>query len=468
MPQAILHIPALVQQIKADKKAQYFLRPLFLQYPTAVHPRYEQAIKFFRKELDHALRGIVFDKARASELLWYQFQPEYQYYRFTFNFTIGKKYVEGRFGVIAFVVQHLTFGLLPGFENYLFLIGEEPGKAAIKDATEEQIGELLRQYRKSNPQDFDLEQFTTAKKEFITHVQHRIHFEEATLKFDRQDFFNFFQSIMPSSDFNGALEIEKVGYSLNDKYPDELQHAYFKEAEVGQILQRLTGNQHTPLILVGEEGVGKHTLIQEAVYRMVDASAQRQSYSLPQIWHLDPTRVISGMSIVGMWEKRFESILKFILQPYEGRKQPDKLLIDNPVALLHIGKSAQNNLTLSKVLKPYLEKRQFQLILIATPEEWKLMQEKERSFTDLFQVMRIQPCDVHTAARITLQKRRDLEMEHNCEITIKAVQQLFTIRRNFLRKKAMPGSILRTLRQLAVKHRNGLVDAAAIREEFKD
>jgi ATP-dependent Clp protease ATP-binding subunit ClpC len=464
MPQVSLNIPALVQQIKVENKTQYFLRPLFLEYPTASHPRFDQAVKFFRKELDHVLRGITFDQNQASLLLWYQFQPNYNYYRFKYSFTINKKFTEGKFAVITFKLKGITFAMLPGFNNYLFMVGIGVDKLEVKTKAEQNIERLLRQHRKVAGQQFDAKVFMAPKKEFVTNVKHNTHFENPPLKFDQQNIFSFFQSMMPNTDFNGAIEIEKVGYPLNEKYPDELQRAYFMENEVMQLVQRLSGNQNNPLILVGPEGVGKHTLIQEAIFRIMEEGKPNN----PQVWHIDPTRVISGMSIVGQWEKRFEAIIKYVLKPHPSRPYPDKILIDNPVALLHIGKSAQNSLTLSKVLKPYLEKRAFHLLLIATPEEWKLMQEKERSFTDLFQVMRIQPCNIDIAAKITLQKRRDLELENNCEITIKAIQQLFTIRRNFLRKKAMPGSILRTLRQMAVKHRNGIVDAAAIREEFKD
>ena len=125
-----------------------------------------------------------------------------------------------------------------------------------------------------------------------------------------------------------------------------------------------------------------------------------------KVWHIDPTRLIAGMSVIGWWQKRFEAILQYLLE--RGQKHPvksgltDKILIDNPIALLRIGKSSQNDMTLSDVLKPYLEKRILQIVLIATPEEWKIIQENDRGFSDLFQVIRMAEPDLPTSMKIVL------------------------------------------------------------------
>lgn len=94
------------------------------------------------------------------------------------------------------------------------------------------------------------------------------------------------------------------------------------------------------------------------------------------IWHLNPNRIIAGMSIVGHWQKRLEAIIEYIRHPEGKHKLPDKLLFDNAIALLTVGKSAGSDLNFSDIIKPYLEKKGLQVILIATLEEWKIIQEK--------------------------------------------------------------------------------------------
>ncbi|MDV7395986.1 hypothetical protein RZS08_31635, partial [Arthrospira platensis SPKY1] len=94
----------------------------------------------------------------------------------------------------------------------------------------------------------------------------------------------------------------------------------------------------------------------------------------------------------------------------------DKLLIDKPVALARIGKSAQSNMTLSDVLRPYLEKRELQVVLLATPAEWDTLQEEQRRFSSLFRVLRLEQPDLATAVKIVLKKRQALETIHGCAI----------------------------------------------------
>jgi ATP-dependent Clp protease ATP-binding subunit ClpC len=135
---------------------------------------------------------------------------------------------------------------------------------------------------------------------------------------------------------------------------------------------------------------------------------------------------------------------------------------------LRIGKSAQNDMTLSDVLKPYLEKRQFQFILIATPEEWKIVQEKDRRFADLFQTFRVEEPSIELASKMVLQQRKKLELDYNCQIGIQAINQLFVIQRNYLQRKALPGSVMKLLKQLAIKYKFGVIEAQHVRDEFQE
>ena len=135
--------------------------------------------------------------------------------------------------------------------------------------------------------------------------------------------------------------------------------------------------------------------------------------------------------------------------------------------MIRIGKSASNNMTLSDVFKPYLEKRQLQLIISATPQEWKILQEKDRRFSDLFQVIRIKEPDLETAIKMVLKQRKYLEVQQGCEFTIQAIDQLLVFQRNYMKSKALPGAVMRFMNQLAAKYRFQTIDAPEIKAEFE-
>lgn len=456
-----LKIPTLVQQIRVDENPQYFLRPAFLSYPVATHRRYETALNTLRKEIKQLFKGYEFNKENSSHILWYLFNPNPVYEQFHLSLNLGNQYVNGLFGAIHFTLKDLTIVALPLMNNFMFILDPEK---TIKEAVTEVVDKLLRKYKKEQQEDFVPDVYFSDKREFLTFFSSDVKVKQGAFKHQQSNDHFFFSRIGQNTTFDGEMEIERVGQNLNYLYPSELNRAFYREELVAKLSRILYQSDNTPIAIVGEEGVGKHTLIQEVVYRHIEANKQQDK--VPSMWHIDPTRVISGMSYVGMWQKRFEAILAFLMNKTTTHPQ-DRLLVDNPIALLSIGRSAQNNMTLSDVLKPYLEKRELQLTLLATPEEWKRLQELDRRFSDLFQVIRIYPPDMETATKMVLQQRRLLETENDTIITIHAIYELFSLQRHYFKNQVLPGSVMKLMRQLASKYRFQQVDAPEVREAFE-
>ncbi|MEO1625878.1 MAG: AAA family ATPase [Bacteroidota bacterium] len=445
-----------------------------MYHPAAFNRRFELALSQFKKEIRHYLQGLVVSRANANELLWYLFHPDVKFQILDLSFSIGRKFIEGSFAVASFQVNGLDFICLPAFGRYIFMPRvNDRGKVNILSESERVITRLLKLYREREGTEFDHEIYTTPKGTFVTSVSLSLNISHAPLRFEEKTDNWFFDRVQPGDDFNGAVEIEKVGYDLNGRYPSELKQAYYRKDLVERLSRIVYQSENTPIVLIGPEGVGKHTVVQEVVRQYIEQNPARSDVSLSKIWHIDPNRIIAGMMYVGWWQKRLESILEYVqnrlrMLPDSRSVEPDKLLIDNVVSILRIGRSGQNNMTMNDVLRPYLEKRQIQLILLATSQEWKILQENDRRFTDLFQVIRMQEPDRETAAKMVLEQRRSLELQYGCEFNIQAINQLFTIQRNYLRGKALPGSIMRLMNQLAVKYKFQTIDLEEIRREFED
>lgn len=469
MPNTTLNIPVIVKTTPIEGVVNYHLRPLFFYHPIATHRRYEQAVNQFKKELKHFYRGFVLHRKNAHQLLWYMFNPKTEYQQFILSLSINKQSIQGRFGVATFEMHGHHFACLPSLNNFMFMLTpDKKGKINIKEQVKRVAQSLLNDYKKDLKNEFDIKQYFSDRKEFLISVSQNISISHAGFSFEEQKDQWFFTKTGGSSEFVGQVEIEKIGYDLNSQYPAELNRAFFQDDLVNRLYQLVFQKQNTPIVLIGKEGVGKHAIIHEVVWRYQADHYSASTEKKQKIWHINPNRIIAGMSVVGMWEKRFEAILKFVVQPdrYENN-EADKVLIDNPIALLRIGKSAQNDLTLSHVLKPYLEKRELQVVILATPEEWKIVQEQDRSFADLFQVLRIHPPSLEKAVKIAIEQRKILELDHDCEINIQAINQLFAIQRNYLKNKPLPGSVLKMMHQLATKYRFKTVDAQEVRDEFK-
>lgn len=471
MPSTTLHIPVLVQPTKLDGMAAFQVQPVFFGAPVGVHRRYSEAVSLFKKQLKRRYTAFVFSRSTAEQLLWFKFGPEVKLHHFQLEFSIGSHFIKGRFAVASFEWQGLTYACLPALESFMFIVQtNERGKTDLRIETERVLRELLRKLKSAEGSDFEAEKYYADKKEFVTTVQVEANYKEASFSFEQTGMEGILAAFRQHEEFDGAEEVDKVATEICARYPDELSRAWYRDELVEHLHQLIfKKTTNSPLVLVGPEGVGKHTLIHEVAYRYMQGLGQNveAQSARHRFWHLNPNRVIAGMSIVGHWEKRFEAILQYAQRPSGHENTPDKLLVDNPVALLRIGKSAGSDLCLATVLKPFLEKRKVQAVLVATPEEWKIVQEADRSFADLFQVVRVGEPDMPTAIKILLQNRSQLELQTGCSITVPAISQLFAIQRNYLKNKALPGSVMRLLTQLTTKFSRTTIDAPQVREEFK-
>lgn len=462
-----LSILALVKEQKIEERSQYYIRPLFTTHPVATSHRYEQAIRIFQREVKNQFKGFKLERSNAKELQWYLFKPEVNYKVIEFDLKLGKQFVNGLFGVAAFELQGHCFLHFPSL-NYSMMAECDPFDAnAVKREAIRGIKHVLREIKADDGHYFEPEPYFSDKREFLTEVEVSVNIGYGGFQIEQSGIDWFFASMGSDYDFDGSIEVERVGHDLNSMAASELRRAYLQDELVNRLYGTIYKGDNTAVALVGPEGVGKHTLIHEVVIRYETGYYDKIKGRKSRVWTIDPNRIIAGMSVVGMWQKRLESIIRFIQKPEELVEGADRLLIDNPVAMLRIGKSGQNDMTMSDVLRPYLEKRSLQLTIIATPEAWKVMQEKDRRFCDLFQVIRVHEPDIETAARIILHNRKLLERENGTVITIQALNQLMMLQRNFLKNKPLPGSVMRLMQQLSVKYRFQKVDAPQVREEFK-
>lgn len=463
-----LKVPTLIREVKIDGQRIYHIRPVFLTYPVTTNYRYDAALSIYKKEIKNIFKGFEVTRATLSHLLWYMFSPPLRHDFVPIYFKLDQYFVDGYINAVVFELKGLTFVLLPSIQNYMF-ISTTPlkQKKQLYVEIEQVTKRKLKELRNNLKSDFEIDNYLSNRKEFVKELEVKVYVSNGKFKFEVDDAF-FFSHLNQTQEFNGAIEIEKVGQSLNGLFPTELRRAFLREKEVMQLHDTLfkTKNKHA-IAIVGEIGVGRHTLVQEALYRYLSNYYSATKGRKQQLWQVDPNRIIAGMSIVGMWQKRFEAILEYVQHPVQEKDAFDSIIFDNPIALLRIGKSSQNSMTLSDVLKPYLETRQLQTIIIATPEEWKIVQEKDRRFADLFQVTRLQSPDFQTTAQMVLRQRREVEKANNCKFTIQAIHQLFDIQRTYLKQYVLPGGVMKLMNQLAVKYRSGYIDLPEVRAEFK-
>ncbi len=446
MPTVPLEFPVLV----TPSKEGYQLRPLFLNSPIRTAKRFRDAMDLITKDVRQLFHDFKTERETSDQLLWFAFNPKFDFERQNFYFNSGSNLVWGDFAVVRFSLKAHQIICLPSFDNFFAILSKH-------DSFNRQIQTIIHDRlheRKKESSSFSPSDYYASDGEFITTLSLSVTVEQENFPFE-QEIESLFASLNGQQDkFSGLVELARVGSNWHDNYPNKLQRAILREDYVTRLGQLIFGTTKTAMVIVGAPGSGRTTLLHETYFRYLQA----QEGAVTTIWHIDPNRVIAGMSIVGQWQRRFESILEHVIQ----LPTHPCLFFDNLVALFRVGKSAQSSLTLSDVLKPYLEQRALTFIAEASPEEWNVVIETDRRFADLCQIFRLEEPSVADTAHIAIKKRALLEQKYECKIENEAIERIFSLRHSLLRGTAMPGNVVSFLERLAAKYHRDKVGVTQV------
>lgn len=271
---------------------------------------------------------------------------------------------------------------------------------------------------------------------------------------------DWFTLVRESDNLDGDQELEKVGRSLVALYPHELEPALLREPLVDELTNLLDSPDGRPVVLIGPRAVGKTAVIHRWLYRQITHWRDDQ---LPYrgVWHLSPQRLISGMTCVGQWEDRVLAILKAAM------KRQHLLVFDDLLGLFQAGRSAQSDLTVIDVLKPYMERREVRVLAEATPETWRVLLERDRSLGELFRVLHVPEPTEDDSLRIAISVVNRLEGQHRVRFDYQALPTALDLSRRYIHDAVMPGKLAGFLSQIAGKYVDETVDRKAILHEFQ-
>lgn len=456
-----LNVPVLLQQ----RDGRFVLRPLLLAKPRVVRARYGDAEQAFRKALVERYKERDLDRRDLDDLLWYGLDDGLQFELLQLSFKSGMQQIDGLFALVRLTIKGREYLCLPMLDSLWAVV---PEHAAARDGFIDFVQELVqgflrRQRREPGADHLDWRSCVSRPGDSLVEIAVDLQLRPGRFAFERpaSRSFNFLQR---DQSIDGAVELERVGEDWNGRYPHRLGVALFRDAEQERLSQSIFFDPPTATVLVAPTGGGKTNLVESLVRRGMEQDPRLKAHKRVKLWLVDPLRVISGMSVVGQWERRWEAILEALCERLQNSARidrPDVLYLDNPVALLNVGKTSQSSLTLAHLLKPYLQARRLPCLLEATPQQWQRVQELDRGFADLFQVLRLNPLSDGQVLEVLVRGRARLESEQDCRIDTAALSRLLLLEPQFRGDRALPGSALSALAQMAQRHQGGYADEAS-------
>src|SRR5262249_25650828 len=114
--------------------------------------------------------------------------------------------------------------------------------------------------------------------------------------------------------YEPSLEtLNRVAEPLGDKrLKKQFSAAWEREREMKDLVDRI-GKENANVILVGESGIGKTTLLVNAVReieRQSNADDDEMMTKQHRFWLTSGARIVAGMRYLGQWEERCEEIIR--------------------------------------------------------------------------------------------------------------------------------------------------------------
>lgn len=205
------------------------------------------------------------------------------------------------------------------------------------------------------------------------------------------------------------------------------------DGEILSIIEVLARKDRANVLIVGETGVGKTSLIQGILQRVRDKKVPASLENL-QPMELDLIALSQGVSYKGEIEDRFKTVTQSLL----NQSQP-VLVIEN----FHRVEDKQSVLNgLLPAIKKLLSKNQMQIICTTTTDGYTKDIEKDKEFTAYFEKITVEEPNEAQAIDIIKSRRESYEQYHHLIIGEDVPAEIVRLAKRYMPDRRLPASAL--------------------------
>ena len=254
----------------------------------------------------------------------------------------------------------------------------------------------------------------------------------------------------------GVADTSEYCLAMLDEVPESNIIGFDKE--ILSIIEVLARKDRANILIVGETGVGKTSLINGIVQRVRDKKVPASLEAL-QPYELDLIALSQGVSYKGEIEDRFKKVSEALL----GQTQP-VLVIEN----FHRVEDKQSTLNgILPGLKKLLSKNELQVVCTSTIDGYTKDIEKDKEFTAFFEKITVEEPNEEQAIEIINSKRESYEQFHHLPIEDEVPAEIVRLAKRYMPDRRLPSSALDLLDR-AMSSVKIATEMAALAEDKKD
>ena len=209
-----------------------------------------------------------------------------------------------------------------------------------------------------------------------------------------------------------------------------------RQEELENIALIMGRRNKNSVILVGDPGVGKSSILEGLAYNIVNKNVPKflNDYT---VYSLDISAMIAGSKYRGDFEERFKLVLKAL------QNQGKSILAIDEAHMISGAGSANNSANdLANMIKPALSKGSIKVIASTTWEEYRKHFEKDRALMRRFQRVTIDEPSQEVTLDILKGLRKYYEQHHHVKIRNDALQSAIKLSIKYQTDKRLPDKAL--------------------------
>ncbi|PIV51150.1 hypothetical protein CO115_03255 [Candidatus Falkowbacteria bacterium CG_4_9_14_3_um_filter_36_9] len=221
-----------------------------------------------------------------------------------------------------------------------------------------------------------------------------------------------------------------------------LEFCVARENEIKKIFQQLESG-HTGVILYGEDGIGKNSIVEGIAQMMVEEDVPKILKD-KRLIKLDVSRLISG-AIAAKAQERLLVIIDEII-----KSGNIILYINNIENLVGITAGDEESMDLSEVLVEAIERKNIFCLATATNQNYVNYIE-DTSLGAIMANIKIKEPDINEAIQIVESKIGPLEFKYKVYFSYNAVEDVIKLTAKYIHDEFLPAKAIKILELVAVK-----------------
>ncbi|OGH19042.1 MAG: hypothetical protein A3F31_01025 [Candidatus Levybacteria bacterium RIFCSPHIGHO2_12_FULL_38_12] len=232
-------------------------------------------------------------------------------------------------------------------------------------------------------------------------------------------------------------------FTKNITYKSLLHEPYIfgREEEFKELLEGLSKQQSNNVLIVGERGSGKDTLVESFAYKSYMGELQEQ-LSHKRVLELLTGLFVSGVSQKSDLETRLQEIINEV-------SHGGNVVLFIPDLSNLLGEGA-TDIDMSSILMPYLKDGSLAVVATATNGVYKKLLE-DHPIMEVFDVVKLDGADQSQAVGMVFKKAGEIEAKEHVTVTYKAIKASVEYSHRFMTDAVLPGSAVYLLEDSAHK-----------------